>query len=308
MADNTYRYLSVLLAQGSFSKAAKMLDISQPSLSQFVLRLETETGLELIDRSVKPLRLTAAGECFMATERKIAQLREVRTKELADMDLGVRGQVRIGSSHYRSSYFLPEVLPIFRREHPGIDLTLVEATTATLEDYAADGTTDFSIVIAPLMSPDLAGDTIYEEKLLLATSATSELAHKVPSGPREFDSVDFALLDNEPFITIKRGQKFHLLFQDLCRRCSIAPRIVLESESPTAALMLTSAGIGSCFVTETLARRCPTPQPVRFFEIRPLVPPRQVIAAYRKNTYLSRPARALIDVMIQVGRHSFVHG
>ena len=104
------------------------------------------------------------------------------------------------------------------------------------------------------MSPDLAGDTIYEEKLLLATSATSELARKVPSGPREFDSVDFALLDNEPFITIKRGQKFHLLFQDLCRRCSIAPRVVLESESPTAALMLTSAGIGSCFVTETLPR------------------------------------------------------
>ena len=244
----------------------------------------------------------------MATERKIAQLREVRTKELADMDLGVRGQVRIGSSHYRSSYFLPEVLPIFRREHPGIDLTLVEATTETLENYAAEGTTDFSIVIAPLMSPDLAGDAIYEEKLLLAASATSELARKVPSGPREFDSVDFTLLDNEPFITIKRGQKFHLLFQDLCRRCSVAPRIVLESESPTAALMLTSAGIGSCFVTETLARRCPTPQPVRFFEIRPLVPPRQVIAAYRKNTYLSRPARALIDVMIQVGRQSFVHG
>ena len=189
MADNTYRYLSVLLAQGSFSKAAKMLDISQPSLSQFVLRLETETGLELIDRSVKPLRLTAAGECFMATERKIAQLREVRTKELADMDLGVRGQVRIGSSHYRSSYFLPEVLPIFRREHPGIDLTLVEATTETLENYAAEGTTDFSIVIAPLMSPDLAGDTIYEEKLLLPIknpSVSVRCPHAVKTGSPRF--------------------------------------------------------------------------------------------------------------------------
>ncbi len=308
MADNTYHYLSVLLSQGSFSKAAKMLDISQPSLSQFVLRLETEVGLELVDRSVKPLRLTDAGECFMATERKIAQLRELRTKELADMDLGVRGQVRIGSSHYRSSYFLPEVLPLFRKEHPGIDLTLIEATTDTLEEHAADGTTDFSIVISPLMRSELACEPLYEEKLLLAASASSAFARKVPSGPREFDAVDFSLLNNEPFITIKRGQKFHILYQDLCRRCSVTPRIVLESESPTAALMLASAGMGACFVTETLARRCPTPQPVRFFEIRPLVPPRQVVAAYRKNAYLSRSARALIDVMVNVGRHAFLHG
>ena len=308
MADNTYRYLSVLLAQGSFSKAAKMLNISQPSLSQFVQRLEAETGLELIDRSVKPLRLTVAGECFMETERKIAQLRELRTKELADMDLGVRGQVRIGASHYRSSYFLPEVLPIFRREHPGIDLTLVEATTHTLETYAAEGTTDFSIVISPLLHSELAGEPLYEEKILLATSASSPLARKVASGSREFDSADFALLDGEPFITIKQGQKFHVLFEDLCRRCSVSPRVILESESPSAALLLTSAGIGSCFVTETLARRCPTPQPVRFFEIRPLVPPRLVVAAYRKNAYLSRSARALIDVMAKVGREAFLHG
>ena len=61
--------------------------------------------------------------------------------------------------------------------------------------------------------------------------------------------------------------------------------------------MLASAGLGATFVTETLARRCPNAQPVRFFEIAPLVPPRQVVAARRKDTYLSNAAQSLIDVM-----------
>lgn len=66
MADHTYRYLSALVSQGSFSQAARYLDISQPSLSQFIQRLEAEAGTELIDRTSRPLRLTAARRLFSA--------------------------------------------------------------------------------------------------------------------------------------------------------------------------------------------------------------------------------------------------
>ena len=54
MADHTYRYLSALVSQGSFSQAARYLDISQPSLSQFIQRLEAETGTALNDRARRP--------------------------------------------------------------------------------------------------------------------------------------------------------------------------------------------------------------------------------------------------------------
>ena len=75
MPSNTCRYLPALLSEGTFSKAAQFLDISQPSLSQFLLRLETEIGTELVDRQVKPLKLTPAGELFLRTERQIDQMR-----------------------------------------------------------------------------------------------------------------------------------------------------------------------------------------------------------------------------------------
>lgn len=93
MSGNVYRYLDTLITAGSFSKAARVLQISQPSISQFVHRLETEVGTQLVDRTAKPLRLTYAGECFMKTEREIEQLRSMRSRLIADIGEGVRGHV-----------------------------------------------------------------------------------------------------------------------------------------------------------------------------------------------------------------------
>lgn len=132
MSGNVYRYLDTLITAGSFSKAARVLQISQPSISQFVHRLETEVGTELVDRTAKPLRLTYAGECFMRTEREIEQLRSMRSRLIADIDEGVRGHVTIGSSHYRSTFFLAEVLPIFRREYPGVTVSLAKVRPRSL--------------------------------------------------------------------------------------------------------------------------------------------------------------------------------
>ena len=153
--------------------------------------------------------------------------------------------MRLGVSQYRSSYFLPLVLPRFRSLFPAIDITLVEATNDALETCAADGTTDVSIVLAPVLNNELTYTALYDEKILIATAADSALAKSVPETKAEFDKLDFSRLDAEPFITLRRGQKFHRLFWNLSSRCSVSPRIVLESESPIAALMLASAGLAA---------------------------------------------------------------
>ena len=85
MAGNVYRYLNALVTEGSFSRAARVLQISQPSISQFLHRIEQEVGAKLIDRSAKPLRFTYAGECFMKTENEIEQLRQKRARLIADI-------------------------------------------------------------------------------------------------------------------------------------------------------------------------------------------------------------------------------
>lgn len=88
MPSNICRYLTALIAEGSFSKAAQRLGISQPSLSQFLVRLETEAQTELVDRSAKPLKLTAAGALFLRTEQQVDLLRETAAKQMLDIKGG----------------------------------------------------------------------------------------------------------------------------------------------------------------------------------------------------------------------------
>ena len=91
MPSNICRYLTALIAEGSFSKAAQRLGISQPSLSQFLVRLETEAQTELVDRSAKPLKLTAAGALFLRTEQQVDLLRETAAKQMLDIKGGGGG-------------------------------------------------------------------------------------------------------------------------------------------------------------------------------------------------------------------------
>lgn len=309
MAGNVYRYLNALVTEGSFSRAARVLQISQPSISQFLHRIEQEVGTQLIDRTAKPLRFTYAGECFMQTENEIEQLRQMRAKLISDIDDGVRGHVTIGSSHYRSTYFLAEVLPVFRREYPGVTVSLAEGTTRELEDFAHDGVTDLSVVIAPLYRTELEYAELFRERYLLAMSPDSRVAKTVPQPANGgYAAMPFNRLNGEPFITIKPGQKFRTLYEDLCRATRTTPRVMLESESPVAALHLASAGLGATFVTQTLAKRCRPAQPIRFFTIEPARPDRMVVAAYRKNGYLSKAARSLIEVMRRVAESEFSDG
>ncbi|MDO5532808.1 LysR family transcriptional regulator [Sutterella sp.] len=310
MPSNTCRYLNALLTEGSFSKAAQFLDISQPSLSQFLLRLETEIGTELIDRQVKPVRLTPAGELFLKTERQIDQMRETCAKQIDDIKAGVRGHVVVGASDYRETFFLTEVFPVFRRLFPSIELEVAEGRTKELEEMAMEGAVDFSLVISPLYHPQsLEVTEIYTEKLLVAMSVNHPVARRFPDTTgEEYPPLDFHELDRESFIVIKKGQMMNRLYHDLCERTGASPRVVLESESMIAALALASVSLGVTLTTETLARRSATAEPIRCFSISPEVPPRTVVAAYRGDRYLSKAARELIQVMLDVAGMKFQRG
>ena len=122
MHPQSHRYLSAILSAGSISKAAQTLGISQPSLSQFVQRIEKDLGAEVFDRSTRPLTLTESGRIFFEAEKRVAEIREDCRRAVEDINRGGRGRVVIGASEYREMFFLTEVLPVFSAAHPGIEI------------------------------------------------------------------------------------------------------------------------------------------------------------------------------------------
>ena len=209
MQIQAYRYLSAILTAGSISKAAQTLGISQPSLSQFVQRIEKDLGAEVFDRSTRPLTLTESGRIFFEAEKRVAEIREDCRRAVEDINGGGRGRVVIGASEYREMFFLTEVLPVFSAAHPGIEIALEEGTTRELEDFVWTGKTDVSLVISPLAQPGLEAVEIYEERLLLAVNEKSPLIDKAlalcPEERREdeFPPFPFRLLADDPFLVVR---------------------------------------------------------------------------------------------------------
>lgn len=313
MSDQSSLYLQTLFSLGSISQAAKRLDISQPSLTQHIQRIENEWGVEVIDRSVRPFRPTAAGRMVLETLIEINDAKQACKRALIDLSKGVRGHIRIGVSEYREVCFLTEVIPVFQKKYPMVELSLVEGTTDQLEEFANAGHTDVSVTIAPTVNSDLIVEDLFQERHLLAVPESSRL---IPKDVKEAVTIDdfealgtfnFAKLDKKPFLIVKRGQRLHGVFQELCRMCDVKPRLVLESESLTAALALANAGLGATLVTDRLARFFikrfeggNQKAGVRFFEIHPAVAPRKVVVVRRKSRYIPKAVKALIETMQEV--------
>lgn len=138
-----YEYIRKIAETGSFIAAAEKLYITQPSLSQFIRRIERHVGAELFDRSHQPVTLTEAGRIYLDIEGQIQDLCKVREQRIQDLGQTVGGTVRIGSSNYRSSTILARAIPIINERYPHIDICLEEGTTRELEDFAIQGKTDF---------------------------------------------------------------------------------------------------------------------------------------------------------------------
>ena len=303
MEERALYYIQKILEEGSISQAAKRLFIAQPSLSQYIKRIEADLGAEIFENNSRPVRLTDAGEIYLQTEQKISQLRQQRKNQIDDLFALKKGHVTIGSSNYRSLYLLTAVLPVFRKRYPGISISLEEGITEELEERAMNGVTDFSIVLLPLSYPALAYEELFREEIVLVLPAKHDLCKAANAQEQQlppYPPIDFSLLKDESFIIMKKGQKIRDTFFDLCRRAGFRPKIILQTDSMATAQALSAAGLGAAIIPDVLAINNRLPEMPRYFSLKNQTEARQVVAAYSRERPLTGAAKAFIEVIKEV--------
>jgi DNA-binding transcriptional LysR family regulator len=118
------KVLREVALRGSFSAAADSLSYSQPAVSQQIARLEAQTGVKLIERQPKGIRLTPAGEALVRhTERILSQLAEAQA-ELSEIASSARGRLRLGSFASAAGTIVPRAVSAFRHMRPGVHVEL----------------------------------------------------------------------------------------------------------------------------------------------------------------------------------------
>ena len=160
-------YFITTVREGSISKAAEKLYLSQPYLSQCIARTEKELGVKLFDRSHMPLKLTEAGKIYMRYLESVGVLTGQFEEQLGELKTGRSRTLNVGMTLWRGSVLLPDILPSYSESHPDVRITLREHHTAQLSKLLQEDQIDFALMNMPLNLDDFVYDTIFNERLLL---------------------------------------------------------------------------------------------------------------------------------------------
>jgi DNA-binding transcriptional LysR family regulator len=284
-------YVLQVAENRSFSKAAAQLHIAQPSLSQQIGKLETELGVLLFHRNPHAIELTEAGERFCIRAREIVDAFEQLAQEMADEGNLAKGSVIIGSLPMTGTHVLPRVLPVFRKEYPGISVTLVENTTQHLESDTAQGKIDVTLLSLPISSPLLEYEPVFHEEIWCVLPDGHWLTQRA--------EVDLRELASDSFVLLKKGQGFRQTVLELCESSGFAPRVVFESSNIETVQSLVAAGMGVALVPSLVSRSQNLDFPPVY---KPIAgrPHRTLVAAYKKGRYQSKAAQAFIHMLKKV--------
>jgi len=252
------RALTEVAALGSFSAAARRLNLTQPAISLQVRELEARWGLRLIERLGKNARATPAGLKLIEHALRIARECESAEATMRGLRDGWLGRVRIGTTLTALMYDLPPILKRLRAEHPKIDLVVTNMPTRDTVERLIENALDFGLVTLPIKSAALSVTPLRAQVCVAILPAATR---DVP------DAVTPRYLAQQPLILEhERGAVPSLVMGWLSQHLPL-PRPAMHVGTIEAAKLAVSSGLGVSVVPDVAIA-----EPVPDIIVRPLKP------------------------------------
>ncbi|TIC81341.1 LysR family transcriptional regulator [Crenobacter intestini] len=287
------RYFCTIVEQGQISRAAEVLCITQPALSQRLHELEEELGVPLILRKGRQWKVTEAGKLLYQRARRILMLVEETSSDVQELTEGSNTRIAIGISTMCLSALL-DVLPLLYEVMPGIKFRLIHGNFTNLEALVNKHQIDFAITQPP---HDASAYQVYPLPprafcVLVAGRYRSELTGS---------SIHLSELASTPLVVTRRtfGAEIDDFLLDSIRKVIPRPNILIDCHDIRTLMDVIDTGIDAVAVVpeSELARRT-----LHRSEARKLVGlPDSFNAAiiHQQDHFLSSAARFVIQKIIE---------
>ena len=281
--------LKAIAEEGTFGRAAKRLGYTQSAISQQIAMLERIVGRRLIDRpgGPRPVSLTEAGDLLLRHADAIAARLQAAQADLAALDAGDAGPLRIGTYQSVGARVLPELLREFCAGWPQVDVTLQEsADDRDLIRLVEQGDLDLSFVVMPLDPGPYEVVELFRDPYVLVVPAGSPLASRDrPPSLREL--LDHPLISNRTCRTTQR-------VEDRLRQAGREPNIAFRSDDNGTVQGLVAAGVGVAVVPRLTVDE--TDPAVQVVDLGDRVPPRLIGIAWHRDRRRTRAADAFVEL------------
>ena len=307
-----FRYMDQVYAvyqEGSFTKAAARLCVSQPALSATVKKAEDTLGYPIFDRSSKAVTLTDVGKQYIDAVEQILLIRENLHHQLDDLHNLRRGSFILGGTTLIISNVLPQVLKDFAKAYPEVDVKLQVEPSTVLWDKLAHGQVDIVIDNALSKDPDHEYIPLFREHILIGIPADNPINQQLKPyalDPEQLQKPDcnysalphlnVQLLAEEDFILLKPGNKMRQIAHNIFAEQSISPKVRFEFDRLTTSISFADSGFGICFLTDTMLQYGSCKNLI-FYQPETRHADRNLYLMYKKHKYLSAATRAFIDFL-----------
>ena len=287
------QYLLTVAEEGSFTRAARKLFVSQPALSQQIRQLEEELGSTLLDRVGRGVRLTAAGEIFIQHARRVfTELDEARVA-LQELEGLERGSLAVGVVQTINSYLIPPVVGQFSSTYPAVSLLVEELTSDEIESGLEAGQLQVGVSFVPPGNDRLDWEALFEEELVLVVAKTHPIAAR--------SEIRVADLNGFPLMMLSKSYATRRLWDAATQQAGIQPRLVAEMNNIGAILRAiepTPAGT----ILPRLALAYGQTQNLVAVNLREPTPTRTVGLLWRRNSYQRAATRVFSNLIREISK------
>lgn len=277
-----FSYFLEVCRQGSISKAAETLYISQPAVSAAVKDLEDEFGMKLLIRQNNRITITEAGMYFRGEAEKI--LAGVASLGKSMQAMGGRVQVRVAAPPMISTMLFPDVYNGLRREFPKINIEIVECASLKARELTASGDADAAIAILDHLADELLQSfRLFKTELVFCVNKNHALA-----GKREIEWADF---EGRDIIMMKEDSYQNALLKERFAVCGVTPDILLYSSQLNTIKNFILKSDAGAFLFRQIAEPDPNLVPLRLKDSVVL----DIGVVWRKDTRLYNDIYNLIS-------------
>ncbi|MEV6347720.1 LysR family transcriptional regulator [Actinoplanes sp. NPDC051851] len=242
-------YFVAVAETGNFTRAAERVHITQSGVSAQVKALEQELGTELFDRGTRTARLTEAGSAALRHAREALDAVEGLREAIDDVRGLVRGRLTLGMVTGCEIAPLFDALAAFHRDHPGIEVELVEANSDQLVAQVRTGALDIALAGLPGLPEHLATRVIASERLVALAPADGEFAG--------LTRISLGRLSTYGIIALPQGTGIRDVLDQARVAAGLATSVALVATSPETVAGLARRGLGVAVLSESMAAAHP---------------------------------------------------
>ncbi|AEG14056.1 transcriptional regulator, LysR family [Desulfofundulus kuznetsovii DSM 6115] len=260
--DHQLRVFVTVAEKKNFSRAAEVLNLTQPAISQHIHALEEHYRARLFDRSNKKVELTQAGAILYSYAKKILNLHQEAERAVTDLIELVTGKIAVGASMTIGEYVLPRLLGAFAQKYPDVELAMTTGNTAMVFEQTLEGSIDIGLVEGPVEHAHLQVEPFLTDEMVLIVSPGHPLAGKSQATGEDLESCTFILREE--------GSGTRVAAENALRQLEVTPARIIVMGSTQAIKQAVEAGLGISFLSKLTIRKelaLGTIKPVRLKDI-----------------------------------------